>query len=152
MALINCPECGKEISDMARNCPKCGRPMTNKIIIQNLNKKSKVQKKTIRSASNMISLSLSLVIMIAIYSSEGGVNGNGELCIATLFLIIPAIIGICGRESKVATIVSASFYFFGAFVSFIEGFAHTPCLILLIVEIICGTLLMVDALKEEKSL
>ncbi len=24
MALINCPECGKEISDTARACPHCG--------------------------------------------------------------------------------------------------------------------------------
>lgn len=26
MALINCPECGKEISDKATSCPKCGNP------------------------------------------------------------------------------------------------------------------------------
>ena len=24
MALISCPECGKEISDAARSCPHCG--------------------------------------------------------------------------------------------------------------------------------
>lgn len=24
MALITCPECGKEISDKAENCPNCG--------------------------------------------------------------------------------------------------------------------------------
>ncbi|EGP17898.1 hypothetical protein GME_19237 [Halomonas sp. TD01] len=24
MALMNCPECSKEISDKAENCPKCG--------------------------------------------------------------------------------------------------------------------------------
>ena len=27
MALINCPECGKEISDAASNCPHCGFPI-----------------------------------------------------------------------------------------------------------------------------
>lgn len=27
MALINCPECGKEISDKAACCPHCGNPM-----------------------------------------------------------------------------------------------------------------------------
>lgn len=27
MALINCPECGKEISDKAVSCPHCGNPM-----------------------------------------------------------------------------------------------------------------------------
>lgn len=27
MGLIKCPECGKEISDLAQNCPNCGRPL-----------------------------------------------------------------------------------------------------------------------------
>ena len=27
MALIKCPECGKEISDNASKCPNCGNPM-----------------------------------------------------------------------------------------------------------------------------
>lgn len=27
MALINCPECGKEISDKANTCPNCGCPL-----------------------------------------------------------------------------------------------------------------------------
>lgn len=27
MALINCPECGKEISDKAASCPNCGLPI-----------------------------------------------------------------------------------------------------------------------------
>lgn len=29
MALINCPECGKEISDKANSCPHCGCPIEN---------------------------------------------------------------------------------------------------------------------------
>ena len=29
MALIKCPECGKEISDKATSCPNCGAPVSN---------------------------------------------------------------------------------------------------------------------------
>lgn len=29
MALIKCPECGKEISDAAKSCPNCGYPLKN---------------------------------------------------------------------------------------------------------------------------
>ncbi len=29
MALINCPECGKKISDRASSCPNCGCPMAS---------------------------------------------------------------------------------------------------------------------------
>ncbi len=28
MSLINCPECGHEISDLAAACPQCGMPIT----------------------------------------------------------------------------------------------------------------------------
>lgn len=28
MALIKCPECGKEVSDRASNCPNCGCPLS----------------------------------------------------------------------------------------------------------------------------
>lgn len=27
MALINCPECGKEVSDKAKACPNCAYPI-----------------------------------------------------------------------------------------------------------------------------
>lgn len=30
MALINCPECSKEISDQVKNCPNCGYPLKKK--------------------------------------------------------------------------------------------------------------------------
>ena len=32
MALIKCPECGKEISDKASVCPNCGTPIADKKI------------------------------------------------------------------------------------------------------------------------
>jgi DNA-directed RNA polymerase subunit RPC12/RpoP len=32
MALINCPECGKEISDQAISCPSCGYRVTKVLI------------------------------------------------------------------------------------------------------------------------
>lgn len=32
MALINCPECNKEISDKAKSCPNCGFPIQEQII------------------------------------------------------------------------------------------------------------------------
>ena len=35
MALINCSECQKEISDKAISCPNCGNPMNNAVAIAN---------------------------------------------------------------------------------------------------------------------
>ena len=31
MALITCPECGKQVSDKANSCPNCGYPLTKKV-------------------------------------------------------------------------------------------------------------------------
>lgn len=36
MALINCPECGKEISDRARECPNCGYPINEYVLEQKI--------------------------------------------------------------------------------------------------------------------
>ena len=40
MALIKCPECGKEISDRAKKCPNCGFPIKRKNV-RTLKKKKK---------------------------------------------------------------------------------------------------------------
>ncbi len=32
MALINCPDCGKEVSDIAPACPNCGRAIKARTI------------------------------------------------------------------------------------------------------------------------
>ena len=44
MALINCPECGKEISDQAVSCPNCGMPLvkTQQILPKNRGNKKVV--------------------------------------------------------------------------------------------------------------
>lgn len=31
MALITCPDCGKQISSSAPSCPNCGRPINTKV-------------------------------------------------------------------------------------------------------------------------
>ena len=43
MALINCPECGKEISDTVKTCPNCGYKLRR--INRNNHKMSKSKKK-----------------------------------------------------------------------------------------------------------
>ena len=43
MALIKCPDCGKEVSDVAPACPNCGRP-----IAQQQNKRSFRKTQTIQ--------------------------------------------------------------------------------------------------------
>ena len=57
MALIMCPECGKEISDKALSCPNCGLPIADNI-------------------SNG-----TVKIKIGVLKSPTGVNGNQKVSI-----------------------------------------------------------------------
>ena len=41
MALINCPDCGKEMSDRAPACPHCGHPNAKAVTIEQTGKKWK---------------------------------------------------------------------------------------------------------------
>lgn len=44
MALINCPECNKEVSDLAKTCPNCGIGISDgKLTIQQTSKRLKLQ-------------------------------------------------------------------------------------------------------------
>ena len=78
MALIKCPECGKEISDKATNCPSCGCPLENansneQSSSQDLLKKDKVNKK------------IKLIIPI--------------VCIVAIAIIV-SIVGIKSKQKK----------------------------------------------------
>ena len=80
MALINCPECNKEISDKATNCPHCGNPINEqKPIIVRKDYKAKAKAFTIAGVivfliSGFIGISSagSMVRMKAKYLSGGG--------------------------------------------------------------------------------
>lgn len=39
MALIKCPECGKEVSDKAPTCPHCGCPLSDELVIERATEK-----------------------------------------------------------------------------------------------------------------
>lgn len=81
MSIINCPECDKEISNLAPNCPHCGYPINQEKaeqkvkddIIKNLNfklAKEKISKIFENKTAKIIICSLAILIII------GGVMGN----------------------------------------------------------------------------
>ena len=73
MALITCPECGKEISDTARSCPNCGYPITAKENEENLTTsaaiggapKGKNSTKTIAIACAIIAIIVGVVCFLS---------------------------------------------------------------------------------------
>ena len=64
MALIQCPECGKEVSEKAKNCPNCGIPIDTNVycpkcgsdnvaILSNLYKAASIFSAGIYAANNV---------------------------------------------------------------------------------------------------
>lgn len=60
MALINCPECKREISDQALSCPNCGFPLQKEQIVTPVN-----QPGLKRSTSSNIVIGVFLILIIA---------------------------------------------------------------------------------------
>lgn len=63
MALVDCRECQKEISDQAAACPHCGAPVKNLQRQQTVNKKSGFLRWTFRVFLGFIGLSFILVLI-----------------------------------------------------------------------------------------
>ncbi len=72
MALINCPECGKEISNIAKSCPNCGHKI-KKIKTVDFEKKAKTN-----GILCIICLVLSVVLAVCLILSIVGKIGRQE--------------------------------------------------------------------------
>lgn len=89
MALIQCPECGKDVSDAARSCPSCGYPITP-------TSSSNVYQTTGREWSPGVAAVLSLVIPGAgqIYKGQlaNGLTWLVFVILGYALFILPGII------------------------------------------------------------
>lgn len=78
MALINCPECGKEVSDKAKTCIHCGYPInvskikTNDEIIEQTKQKKKI-------SLIVFIILIILGIGIGIFSYNYSISGKKEV-------------------------------------------------------------------------
>jgi uncharacterized OB-fold protein len=73
MALINCPECGKEVSDKVKNCIHCGYPLTEEIELplsqeNNITSGEVVKKKLNKKRVKFLAPFVVIVVMAAIVS------------------------------------------------------------------------------------
>lgn len=69
MAIINCPECGKEISSQANACPNCGYP-----IKENTNKN-----KNVKRVKMILSVITTLIILGCIVALSVNSNINNKI-------------------------------------------------------------------------
>lgn len=133
MALIKCPDCGKEFSDQAPSCPNCGRPNTipnnapQSSVQVNNNKKDK--EKTYKTARLVIGIiSIVLFFLVSLQSCAAGIgnalSATGEVSGSAGFLLaicmlISGIITIClkSKKNNIAFILPAVFYLLGSLIA-----------------------------------
>ena len=68
MALVNCPECGKDVSDKAITCPNCGNPFNNVAKIPNVETQNNTSKKKIIQVGVIIAVIIAIIIGINAYN------------------------------------------------------------------------------------
>lgn len=76
MSIINCPECGKEISDKAANCPNCGCPIGNKNGSTDTSAKKPVPPKKKGSCLKTVLIAFGVIIVLMIFI--GMISGQGN--------------------------------------------------------------------------
>lgn len=134
MALIKCPECGKDISSETKNCPNCGCPIKK----DDNKKKSKMLAAVILNTLAVVIPVLFFIIMNSLSygepESSGGVSvefdskstysSNGVMCCLLLVLAV-AILGyiIFFIKSELVKRILAFIYLFAAVIGLVWMFA-----------------------------
>jgi len=76
MGMIKCPECGKEISDMAQSCPNCGRPLYQQNQQNQKNTQNMVNSPRVKKKSNgcliAVLCSIGIIVLIGIVAGTSG--------------------------------------------------------------------------------
>ncbi len=89
MALINCTECGNEVSDKAFSCPKCGAPIAVDKI------ESKQPLVVVAPKSRSLAIALALVLGgLGFHKFYLNQPGWGFLYLIFCWTFIPAIVGL----------------------------------------------------------
>ena len=95
MAIIECPECGKEISSHAENCPHCGYPINKKTPVYH-HSDAPEREYNYRTISSFISAGVILIIGICFIVS-GLVQKKvpaGPFVGMGIFMIVMSVVGV----------------------------------------------------------
>ena len=106
MALITCPECGKEVSDQAGKCPNCGHPV-GATPPKKGEEKTTGERRVFRMTLGIIMLVLSVLTLFqscAVGVVNAGTNTDGMDgtlgILFTMALIVFGILGIVTSKTK----------------------------------------------------
>lgn len=150
MALIKCPECGKEVSDKANSCPHCGYPLIkiNKEVKRQIEKPA--NDKTV-IISNIILGIFGILMLLGVLRSDGGIEGNVNAAIVSTLIILGAVIAINlpKRKSLILTIGAGIAYLF-AMVMCVQSLSMAPAYLILEMCIVINIFILIRFAKKSK--
>ena len=87
VALIQCPECGKDISDKAETCPHCGCPMKAKPDIVNGRQVQTIEKTAKQYKGQMVLSTIMLLVGIILLIGTCAITQG-----PSVWLVVPILI------------------------------------------------------------
>lgn len=169
MALITCPECGKQVSDQAASCPGCGCPLKKNApfdvelgriksegpAAKPVAKAVDYDKDTLNTAKLVLGI-LSLVMFLFVgfqscsvgvltklgQSSDLGGSAGGLL---TIVLLICGILGIAARRNQKATLTAGILYIVGGVLALPNAQIYKDLVIWGIVSIAFGVVFVISS-------
>lgn len=169
MALITCPECGKQVSDQAASCPGCGCPLKKDVSfhvemgsvktagpavgpVVNVGEYEKDTLFTTKLVLGIISLvmflfvgfqscSASLLTQLGQSSDLGGSAGS----LLAVILLVCGILGIAGRRNRKATLTAGILYIVGGVLAIPNAQIYKDLILWGIVSIAFGVVFVISA-------
>lgn len=169
MALITCPECGKQVSDQAASCPGCGCPLKKNApfdvelgriksegpAAKPVAKAVDYDKDTLNTAKLVLgilslvmflfvgfqSCSASLLTQLGQSSDLGGSAGS----LLAVILLVCGILGIAGRRNRKATLTAGILYIVGGVLALPNAQIYKDLILWGIVSIAFGVVFVISA-------
>lgn len=163
MALIKCPECGKEISSSAASCPNCGHPIVSQTHVDvsvTTPEKYRGPLSGARLAIGIISIILFVFVMFQSCAAgvsntlqENGSVSGSQGVLTAICLLVAGIVGICTRNSrsKAGSIITTIFYLLGALMTVGSGETYGDLPIWGAVCLIFSVVFLISAIKTKKK-
>lgn len=158
MALIQCPECGKEFSETSDKCLNCGRP--NPAARKTVAEVNKGKWSSGRLAIGIISIVLFVIIgfqscaagVVNTLEDNGATSGSSGMGTA-IFVLIAGIVGICTRNSKGkgGAITTTVFYWLAALLTIGTGDTYPDLPIWGVIAFLFGVVFLIAGIKTKKS-
>jgi len=81
MALTNCTECGRQISDQASSCPGCGAPLGETVAAAH---PTTIQATSKRYKGQMVAAVILMLVSFVVMLAGAGARGSGGVIVGAL--------------------------------------------------------------------